>query len=153
MGRRGPPPKPRALRVLDGDRLDRINDAQPVPRSVLPEMPSWLADDLLAVTEWDHSIAEATFMRVLTAADGRVLALYCQAMANSIRASRAVAKLGPVVKGYKGAYVKNPAVAIQRDAASFAARLALQFGFTPASRTAIHAEPPEEQDRRESLLS
>lgn len=44
MAKRGPKPKPTALKVLDGTRADRINDLEPVypvPAGV-PEPPEWL---------------------------------------------------------------------------------------------------------------
>lgn len=52
MGKRGPAPKPTALRVLHGDRKDRINDAEPQPAEGEVTAPEELSDDARAI--WDQ---------------------------------------------------------------------------------------------------
>ncbi|MFD7319546.1 hypothetical protein ACFV9D_00420 [Streptomyces sp. NPDC059875] len=48
-GRRGPAPKPTALRVLHGDRKDRINTGEPQPDEGEITPPVWLSNGALEV--------------------------------------------------------------------------------------------------------
>jgi hypothetical protein len=44
MGKRGPVAKPTSLRILHGDRKDRINTSEPVPPTSEITSPDWLSD-------------------------------------------------------------------------------------------------------------
>jgi len=52
MGARGAKPKPTALKVLHGDRPDRINHAEPIPPENEVTAPEDLSDDARAA--WDQ---------------------------------------------------------------------------------------------------
>lgn len=51
MGRRGPAAKPTQLRILHGDRKDRINDGEPVPPEAEVACPDWASDPARAIWE------------------------------------------------------------------------------------------------------
>jgi P27 family predicted phage terminase small subunit len=136
MGRRGPPPKPTHLRSLDGDHPSRINRAEPQPRrDAAPVMPEWFGPDERAV--WERVVAELKAMSILRAADQDMIAAYCVAVCRWATASQVVAAEGVLLDGRSGVRVKNPAVGIAAAASLEITRLCREFGFSPASRTAI----------------
>lgn len=67
MGKRGPAPKPTGLRVLHGDRADRINRDEPQPDEGDVQPPAWLGEAALEV--WHTLADELTAKGVLTAWD------------------------------------------------------------------------------------
>src|SRR5205807_7459629 len=81
VGRRGPQPKPTALRILEGNPSHRPLPAnEPQPRVGPPACPAWLYPQAkrhsqLIVKEWALAAP-----RLLTRVDGGVLAGYCQAL-------------------------------------------------------------------------
>jgi P27 family predicted phage terminase small subunit len=136
MGKRGPRPKPTALRVLHGDRRDRINTDEPIPAPGLPQCPS--ADpDVRAV--WDYTVAQLAAMGCVTPADRDVLACYCEAVVTHRKASAILARSQVLIrsKAESGTLVRNPALQAQRDAATLIARYAQHFGLSPSARSEI----------------
>lgn len=71
MGKRGPRPTPTALKLIKGERKDRINFDEPKPTPGRPTMPSWLP--LEAKKLWRQIAPELERMGVLTKADGLAL--------------------------------------------------------------------------------
>jgi hypothetical protein len=53
MGKRGPAPKPTNLRLLHGDRRDRINTSEPLPADGIPVCPKSAPDVVREV--WDYT--------------------------------------------------------------------------------------------------
>jgi P27 family predicted phage terminase small subunit len=138
MGRRGPAPKPTQLRLLHGDRPARINDREPVARDVLPDPPEGMADDVREV--WRYTLRELAAMRIASAADRDSLTCYCEAVITHRKASAILARTPVLVKGALGTMVRNPALAIQRDAAQTIRAYAQEFGLTPSGRSRIVTE-------------
>lgn len=138
MGRRGPAPKPTQLRLLHGDRPARVNDREPVARDVLPEPPASVAGDVREV--WEYTVRELAAMRVVSSADRDALLCYCEAVVAHRKASAVLAKSPVLVKGALGGLVRNPALAIQRDAAHTIRAFAQEFGLTPSARSRIVME-------------
>lgn len=128
MGRRGPQPKSPDLRVLHGDRQDRLPDA-PVPseREVLP--PAGMSQGALAV--WDDLVPELVRMGIVAAIHAPALRVLCDAVAIHAKASGHVARRGVIVTGDKGVKVKNPALQVLRDQAAVIKSFATEFGLTP----------------------
>jgi len=135
MGKRGPAPKPTALRVLHGDRKDRINRNEPQPRVAEPQPPAGLSDEVLG--HWHFYVGELRAMHTLAAADRDSLVCLCEAVARHRRASELLAGSDVLVKGLHGGLVRNPAVAVQRDAALEIRAFAQEFGLTPSARSVI----------------
>jgi phage terminase small subunit len=92
VGKRGPAPKPTALRRLHGDRADRINWSEPVPDAVRVEMPSWLSPTARAV--WEGLAPGLESRGVLTAWDVEAFAACCDAFARRRRAVCASGRAG-----------------------------------------------------------
>lgn len=151
MGRRGPAPKPTNLRILHGDRPDRINRAEPTPRPGIPQCPAWLDDDAKRV--WRFTIDELKAMGLVTRADRDALAAYCTFVVQFERATRLVNTAGALIKGRRDSVVTNPAARVQRDAASMMAKYAAEFGLTPRARSEIKVQPDVSEDELVRLLS
>jgi P27 family predicted phage terminase small subunit len=135
MGRRGPAPKPTALRLLHGDQPCRINSNEPIPRDSLPVAPPEIAPDVREV--WDYTVRELVAMKTLVAADRDSLLCYCEAVVNHRKASARLARSEILVKGVHGLLVRNPALAVQRDNAGLIRQFAQEFGLTPSGRSRI----------------
>lgn len=78
MGKRGPEPKPTALRVLHGDRKDRINDAEPVAPEVEVRPPEELSDEAREI--WTRLAPSLIAVGVLTVWDIDAFQITCEAL-------------------------------------------------------------------------
>jgi P27 family predicted phage terminase small subunit len=136
--RTGPPPKPTALRLLHGDRKDRINTREPIARDIPPAAPEQLADDVREI--WDYTLRELIAMKCASSADRDSLVCYCEAVIAHRKASEILARSTVLIKGLHGGMVRNPALQIQRDAASTIRAFAQEFGLTPSGRSRIQTE-------------
>jgi phage terminase small subunit len=76
MGRRGPAPKPTALKLLQGNPGKRaINGREPKPKTGMPRCPDWLDEEAKAC--WKRIVPQLNGMGVLTLIDADALANYC----------------------------------------------------------------------------
>jgi P27 family predicted phage terminase small subunit len=117
MGKRGPAPKPTTLRILHGDRADRINTAEPVPPTEDIACPEWASD------AWDID----AFLVV------------CEALARYKAATQLVNGSALLVQGGSG-LMKNPALQVQAEAERTFLQFAARFGLTPSDRQGIKTE-------------
>jgi len=147
MGRRGPPPKPAKLRLVEGARLDRVNQHEPAPSTELPECPDSASAEVREV--WDYTVAELDQMGLASAADRDALLCYCEAVVAHRKASVLLAKSDVLIKGIHGNPVRNPALQVQRDAAQVIRAFAQEFGLTPSARARIEVKG-EEHDSSEN---
>jgi P27 family predicted phage terminase small subunit len=141
MGKRGPTKRPTNLALLHGERKDRVNTDEPVAPTGLPEPPDDIADDVRAV--WDYTLDQLRTMKLATPADRDVLRAFCEAVVTHRKASALIAASNVLIRAQsrtpgQAAYVKNPAVQIQRDAAMVMKTLGREFGLTPSARSDIH---------------
>lgn len=134
MGKRGPAPKPTNVRLLHGDRKDRINTAEPVAPEGLPSCP---VDTPAVRAVWDYTVDVLSRMSLATPADRDALLAFCEAVVMHRRASQKLAAEEIVVPGLHGGMVRNPLVQIQRDQAMLIRVLGQQFGLTPSARSSI----------------
>ncbi len=100
MGRRGPPPKPTALRVLHGDRKDRINTSEPSPAAAEVRPPDWLGGEALGV--WRRLAPDLERKGVLSAWDVEAFAVYCDAAVRHVKSVERLDVEGEVVAGARG---------------------------------------------------
>ena len=138
MSRPGPAPTPTHLRVVRGDRKDRINTAEPKPKGTKPRCPAWLCDEAKVV--WKRTTKQLDAMGLLFDADQDIIAAYANAVVNYQRATELVDRSGVLIKGRRDGVVTNPAVRVQRDAATLIRMLAGELGLTPSARTRLKAE-------------
>lgn len=135
MVKRGVAPKPTVLRLLHGDRKDRINnDEPPAPPGPL-DCPDDTSPEVRAI--WDYALANLIAMGVATRADRDALMCFCEAVVAHRKASALLAKSPILIAGHRGVMVRNPAISMQRDAASVIRQFASEFGFTPSARSEI----------------
>lgn len=138
MSPRGPAPQPTALRLLTGSHMERANPDEPIPVEAEAECPPGTSE--LVRDVWDFTVRELRAMRTLHRCDRDSLLAYCEAVASHRKASRLLASSDVLIKGEKGQPIRNPALQVQRDAATLIRVYAQEFGLTPASRTRIRVE-------------
>ncbi|MEV6448464.1 phage terminase small subunit P27 family [Amycolatopsis sp. NPDC051716] len=137
MGKRGPAGKPTSLRILHGDRKDRINEAEPVPPAVEIVPPQWVSEKGRGI--WDRLAPSMIARKVLTAWDVDAFGVLCEALARYAVATTLVNGSALLVPG-GGGLVPNPALKVQADAERTFLTFAARFGLTPSDRQAIKTE-------------
>jgi P27 family predicted phage terminase small subunit len=134
MAKRGPKPKPTALKKLAGVRRDRISADEPIATPGLPEAPTHL--DKLAIEEWNRLVPLLHEMGVLARIDGAALAIYCDCHSRWLRSRADLIKHGMLMRT-KAGYKTNPAVSVITATLRTMTRLLAEFGCTPSSRSTI----------------
>jgi P27 family predicted phage terminase small subunit len=151
MGKRGPAPKPTALKILQGNPGKRpLNAREPLPQRGRPRCPTWL--DREAKAKWKALVPELDRLGLLTVVDGDVLAAYCQAYAEFRQATETLRGEGRYIS--VGTQMQShPAVAQQRSAWQHIKAFSALLGLDPSSRSKL-AVPGEggEVDEFESFL-
>jgi len=152
MPRIGRPPKPTALKVLNGSAAhdpQRINRDEPIPQGALV-MPADLA---LAEQEvWRHVTASMP-AGVITSVDRDVFRIYCQEVALEQEIRRMVGRSGILMRSSSHGLTKNPLLAVLRDHATLVRGFASDLGLTPSARTSIHAAPKSNDNSMAALLT
>ena len=129
---------PTHLRLLQGDdrvHPERFNKDEPKPRAVEPDCPEEASPGVRDV--WNYTLAELRAMKLASTADRDALLCYCEAVVTHRAASAILAQTKILVKGALGGLVRNPALAVQRDAARIILVYAREFGLTPSARSQI----------------
>lgn len=111
--------KPTALKILHGDRPDRINDAEPVPLG-LPVAPETMS--LAGRAAWDRLAPDRIAQGVLTVWDVDAFAAFCE-----VTAALATAHEGLGVKPFRE----------YRGLVQLAVTLGAKFGWTPSDRAKL----------------
>lgn len=124
MGRRGPRPKPTALRVLEGNPGKRALPArEPKPTRVsYTPMPRFLG--VVAREEWRRVARQLEILGLLTNLDLAALEVYCDTYGRW-RAARKARDWRTI-----------------REAAALMRQYAAEFGLTPAARVRIETDEP-----------
>jgi P27 family predicted phage terminase small subunit len=150
MTRPGAKTLPTSLKLLRGERrAQRLNLDEPTPAGGDPAMPEDM--DPVAQRVWRDVVAALAGTDVLTAADGGVLRLYCEAFARYLGAQDMLVRSGPVLTG-RGGIVGNPLGRVVRNEAQIAMRLQAELGLTPSSRAGLRTAAPK-SDAFEEYLS
>lgn len=156
MGRRGPPPKPTKLRVLQGNPSHRpLNRDEPKPASGLPRCPDWLPET--AKAEWRRVARLLRALGVLTRVDADALTVYCQTYARWRAAEEFLAKHGEVYplrdENGRVRYMQQfPQVSIARHLAQLVRAYQQEFGMTPSSRSRVRVEEGKGPSALEQFL-
>ena len=147
MGKRGPAPKPTALKVLQGNPGKRpLNDKEPEyeKSDELLKPPPYLSTH--AKKEWKRIAPMLLNNGLLTNVDISALGAYCQAYNRWIEAEKAIRTYGMTCVTDKGNIIQRPEVGIANTAMRDMLKYAKEFGLTPSSRTNLKAEKVEEQE-------
>lgn len=163
MGLRGPAPKPTSVRILEGNRARRpLNPREPKPRPDAPKCPRYIRSDPVARKEWRRLVPILTRMKVLTEADGLVLANLCLAHSAlllnlaKMRELNAQGKsgLGGMVIQTKSGYLAlNQIYANVQASMEQELKLCRELGLTPSSRSRVLAEKPADKPLMGSTLN
>lgn len=151
---RGPAPKPTALKILAGNPGKRaLNSREPHPRvsARVPRVPNYLSDDAKRV--WRKLAPRLHEAGLLTEVDVYALAQYCTLYARWRQAEKALASDGPVITTSNGNMVQSPWMGIANRALEMMNRLAREFGMTPASRSRISVDAPDDDDLLTQLFA
>lgn len=144
---KGRPSKPTSLKLVDGTRKDRVNDAEPIPTEADIEPPGWL--DPAALDVWEQYAPDLIATKVLTLWDVHAFAEWCDAASTVAFAAERLAVEGHVVeqdvfdrngKPTGTRVVTNPWFYIQTRALEITAKRAARFGLTPAERAGISVD-------------
>ena len=143
MGRRGPSPKPTALKKLSGSWRADINHAEPEPPEGIPEPPDFLCEQALAY--WDALVPILQDMGLITMADGDSLALYCQSLARLAQCEKIINEEGPTYKTYTPngelSMIKmRPEAGLAKQLYPIVTKLGKEFGLSPAARAHLNVE-------------
>lgn len=146
MGKRGPKPKPTALRLLEGNPGHKpINESEPKPeRAAWLEAPEWLGDHGRA--KWFALVPHLGAVGLFTVLDADALAMYCEAWDEFFAARAEIEASGIVACAGSGAEYQHPAVGIKNKAIQRIRQFAQDFGMTPAARQGLNAAPGGQQD-------
>jgi P27 family predicted phage terminase small subunit len=153
MGKRGPPKKPTALKIIAGNPGHRpLNLNEPQPEVGMPPIPEELDADGLKI--WHEVAPELYATGVLTVIDGAALAAFCTAYSVWIKAERRLkiqarnddntTAEGLLVKSKTGGLVQNPLLGVANVARRDMVRIAGELGLTPASRANLEGRKRDE---------
>lgn len=143
-GKGGRPAKPTSLKVLHGDREDRINRDEPLPERGDVAAPEWLDDRSRQV--WDRLAPDLTAKGVLTSWDVDAFAAFCTVVVRNADALSDVACNGTSLTTVERELsdgtviyrvVKNPAWQVARESTALVATLGGRFGLNPSDRSQI----------------
>jgi len=140
----GRKPKPRALKIVEGNRGKRAIKAEPVPIMGPIVPPSWLGK--LALAFWGRIEPQVSGMKVMTSADVDALALLCAAYEEYVVNNAIVEELGATYESrhidmdedgrvFERVIIRpRPQVAMRSDAWKRAKTMMVEFGLTPSAR-------------------
>lgn len=150
MGKRGPKPKPSALKKAQGTyRPDRAPKSEVKPTPGIPDCPKYL--DAIARAEWNRIVPELAKLDLLTKVDGAVLEGFCANYSAAVK-FQALADKKPIVKTPFGPKT-NPAVTEARKAWALCRQFGAELGLSPSARTRVEGKPKEkEEDKDEGFL-
>lgn len=145
MGKRGPKPEPKALKVFKGTRYKRP-DAIEAPPSALPPAPDWLGS--VGALKWHEVGPHLAAVGLFAAIDGGALAQYCAAWDEFHQADEEVRSIGLLVPT-KAGVAANPAVKIRQAARAAIRQWGSEFGLSPAARVSLPSAAPDDNSMEE----
>ncbi len=146
MGKRGPAPKPTAMRLLEGNPSKRKirNTGEPMPPvpATVPNPPTRLLPD--AKKEWRKLAPALIALGVLTEVDMTAFAELCQNYAYYLAVDKEITAQGTqtvyaMQKTPSGYIQQHPILSLRRQYYDQWRRGLQDFGLTPASRAHIVA--------------
>ncbi|MFW8589829.1 phage terminase small subunit P27 family [Glaciecola sp. 2405UD65-10] len=145
---RGRKPKPTKQKLLAGNPGKReINHNEPnfAPLKNIA-VPEWMADFENAKGMWEWLAPRLCSEEIVTEVDLVNLESYCMAYERWRMAEIEVCKLGIVVEGSQGGYVKNPALTAVNEAKRQIQSFGALLGLDPSSRTRLIGKSKTKKD-------
>jgi P27 family predicted phage terminase small subunit len=116
-----------------------------------PACPDHLDTD--AKREWKRLVKLLLRLRILTDADGMVLANLCQAWSTLVKAQVKMNETGLLLKTPSGYVQQSPLLGIVNSCTDTVMKLSREFGLTPSSRGRLQVEPePKPESKMGRLL-
>lgn len=149
-GRRGRPPKPTQLKILEGNPGKRkLNEHEPKPKIKIPQCPDFLSDE--AKQEWQRITPLLLKLKLITEIDRTALAMYCQTYGRWRQAEEKIKADGLMKNSPNGYPIQNPYIAISNKAIDKMRGLLSEFGMSPATRSRVKAEETTDDPVEEFL--
>lgn len=141
MGKRGPPPTPKAILAMRGSW--RAKERADVPGSEkIPPCPRWLGREAKAC--WKRTIPLIAEMRVLRSADEAALVRYCQLWEQWVAAAKFVQKNGDTYQTVDAngntIHRERPESKKCRELHAALLRVEGEFGLTASARSSLKPE-------------
>lgn len=147
----GPPPKPTALRLLNGNAGKRkLNSEEPDVKPEIPPCPKQLSK--IAKAEWKRMSKHLLSLGLISQIDRAFLAGYCTAYATWAEAEEELAKYGKVFKAPSGYPMASPYLAIRDNALNQIRAFGTEFGMSPSSRSRVKTSNPKQRNLFEEFL-
>lgn len=145
MAPRGPKPKPSALKLIEGGKIDKDGN-EPLPVLALPDPPSHLDD--VAVAHWQEKAPELYRLGLLSDIDQGALACMCMAWSTFVRSAEMLKRMRTedgrfdslVIQTKNLNIIQNPIIGTMNKAMADYVKYAAEFGMTPSARSRIDAE-------------
>lgn len=131
----GRPPKPSALRVLEGNPGKRDIPEAPTPERARPTRPEFLATE--AKREWNRITAELDALGILSRMDRAALATLCELWADVVFYTKEVRARPRVTLTQQGNRQQEPLVGMLNTARKLFLGFAREFGLTPSARVKL----------------
>lgn len=152
MGKRGPRPKPAAVKKMLGNPGKRpIRPDLPAPPGA-PAMPARLLVEPACVQKWNELVPLLLELGTLTLADQEALATLCEVYAATQACLLELRATGPVMRTDLGGVKPNPAGPLYRSLVALQASLMGEFGLTPTSRTRLGGKEEKPTDEVEEFF-
>lgn len=162
MAATGRPKTPTSLAVIKGQRTDRINFNEPIPKEAVIEPPEGAELGKYGRWEWDRMIDDLKAKGVATGWDVNAFVQWCQNLDAYYTAHEIIREEGMMITepifSRKGDHVGDrkkihPAWQAYMAAGQQMLRLSARFGFTPSDRAALNIAPPKAEGTGEDLLT
>jgi len=159
---RGRPPKPAALKILEGNRGRREIKEGPKFRPIAPECPAWLSEQ--AQIEWGRLAPSLEALGLLTDADMAGFAGYCQSYSRWVEAETVIEIHGLSYETRKMemaedgntfervSYHPRPEVGIAQKEKLAMMRFGALFGLSPSDRGRMNTPKQDTDERREWMI-
>ena len=151
MTRPGFPPKPTALKLLEGNPGKRpLNQREPKPLSEAPTPPNWM--DREAKAEWRRMIPQLKACGLLARIDRGSLTWLCVTWSQAVALYLNLEEFGRTFTTASGYIMPRPEVRQYIETLVQYRQYCHDFGLSPSARSRIEVSPPAERDALEDLL-
>lgn len=137
---RGRKPKPKHLKLLDGERKDRINQNEPQPKTINLSCPRHLGKE--ARKYWRKEAPKLQRLGLLTEIDSAAFELLCEVYGNWKEYKAMLKETGIAIRTPNGALQLSPAAIMVNRSYDQYKKICVEFGMTPSSRSRIVVSKP-----------